>query len=80
MMTSFYRESLVGLPAMAVAMREVWESSGPARRRAGRRAYDHFTPFVLASSMRLLRRGESLTSSRTDTSTAAGGSRQHPTR
>jgi acetyl-CoA acetyltransferase len=48
MMTSFYRESLVGLPAMAVAMREVWESSGlrPADVQAAV-LYDHFTPFVL---------------------------------
>jgi len=48
MMTSFYRESLVGLPAMAVAMREVWESSGlgPDDVQAAV-LYDHFTPFVL---------------------------------
>jgi acetyl-CoA acetyltransferase len=48
MMTSFYRESLVGLPAMGVAMREVWESSGlgPDDVQAAV-LYDHFTPFVL---------------------------------
>jgi len=48
MMTSYYRESLVGLPEMGFVARQLWEASGltPDDVQTGV-IYDHFTPFVL---------------------------------
>jgi len=48
MMTSYYRDSIVGLPEMGVVARELWEQSGltPDDIRTAV-IYDHFTPFVL---------------------------------
>lgn len=48
MMTSYYRESISGLPEMGVVGRQLWEQSGlgPRDMDAGI-IYDHFTPFVL---------------------------------
>jgi acetyl-CoA acetyltransferase len=48
MMTSFYRDDLLGLPEMAVVARQLWETSGlgPADMQAAI-LYDHFTPYVL---------------------------------
>jgi acetyl-CoA acetyltransferase len=48
MMTSFYRDDLLGLPEMGVVARQLWESSrlGPADMQAAI-LYDHFTPYVL---------------------------------
>ncbi len=47
-MTSYYRDSLSGLPEMGVVGRQLWEQSGlaPQDMRMGV-LYDHFTPFVL---------------------------------
>ncbi|HEX9235528.1 MAG TPA: lipid-transfer protein [Actinomycetota bacterium] len=47
-MTSFYRESITGLPECAVVARELWRQSGlgPADMDAAN-IYDPFTPFVL---------------------------------
>jgi acetyl-CoA acetyltransferase len=47
-MTSYYRESIVGLPEAGIVARQLWEMSG-LRPRDIRTAilYDHFTPFVL---------------------------------
>jgi acetyl-CoA acetyltransferase len=48
MMTSYYRDDLLGLPEMAVVARQLWESSGlgPEDMQAAI-LYDHFTPYVL---------------------------------
>ncbi|MFK8909796.1 lipid-transfer protein [Streptomyces sp. YS-3] len=47
-MTSFYRDSLTGLPEMGVVARQLWRTSGltPAEVDVAI-LYDHFTPFVL---------------------------------
>ncbi len=48
MMTSYYRDDLLGLPEMAVVARQLWATSGlgPADMQAAI-LYDHFTPYVL---------------------------------
>jgi len=48
MMTSYYRDDLVGLPEMSVVARQLWATSGlgPADMQAAI-LYDHFTPYVL---------------------------------
>ena len=48
MMTSYYRESIVGLPEMGLVARQLWASShlGPQDIDTAV-IYDHFTPFVL---------------------------------
>jgi acetyl-CoA acetyltransferase len=48
MMTSYYRDDLLGLPEMAVVARQLWETSGlgPDDMQAAI-LYDHFTPYVL---------------------------------
>jgi len=48
MMTSYYRESITGLPEMGVVANELWRQSGlgPDDIRTAV-IYDHFTPFVL---------------------------------
>jgi acetyl-CoA acetyltransferase len=47
-MTSFYRDSIVGLPEAGIVARRLWEMSGlaPADIQTAI-LYDHFTPFVL---------------------------------
>ena len=47
-MTSYYRDSIVGLPEAGIVAQQLWEMSG-LRPRDIRTAilYDHFTPFVL---------------------------------
>ncbi len=48
MMTSYYRDDLLGLPEMAAVGRQLWASAGltPADVQAAI-LYDHFTPYVL---------------------------------
>ncbi|HVX21515.1 MAG TPA: lipid-transfer protein [Acidimicrobiales bacterium] len=48
MMTSYYRDDLLGLPEMAVVARQLWATSGlgPDDMQAAI-LYDHFTPYVL---------------------------------
>ncbi|NNL64608.1 MAG: lipid-transfer protein [Myxococcales bacterium] len=48
MMTSYYRESISGLPEMGLVGRQLWEQAGigPADCQTAI-IYDHFTPFVL---------------------------------
>ena len=48
MMTSYYRDDLLGLPEMAVVARQLWQTSGlgPDDMQAAI-LYDHFTPYVL---------------------------------
>jgi len=48
MMTSYYRDDLLGLPEMGVVARQLWETSGlgPDDMQCAV-LYDHFTPFVL---------------------------------
>jgi acetyl-CoA acetyltransferase len=48
MMTSYYRDDLLGLPEMAAVARQLWETAGlgPADVQAAI-LYDHFTPYVL---------------------------------
>jgi acetyl-CoA acetyltransferase len=48
MMTSYYRDDLLGLPEMSVVARQLWETSGmgPSDMDAAI-LYDHFTPYVL---------------------------------
>jgi len=48
MMTSYYRDDLLGLPEMAVVARQLWKTSGlgPDDMQAAI-LYDHFTPYVL---------------------------------
>ncbi len=48
MMTSYYRDDLLGLPEMAVVARQLWSTSGlgPSDMQAAI-LYDHFTPYVL---------------------------------
>ncbi|MEV6548824.1 lipid-transfer protein [Streptomyces sp. NPDC051597] len=47
-MTSFYRDSLTGLPEMGVVARQLWRTSGLAPAEIDVAIlYDHFTPFVL---------------------------------
>ncbi|MGP0032777.1 MAG: lipid-transfer protein [Acidimicrobiales bacterium] len=47
MMTSYYRDDLLGLPEMAVVAHQLWETSGlgPEDKQAAI-LYVHFTPFV----------------------------------
>ena len=49
MMTSYYRDDLLGLPEMGVVARQLWETSGlgPDDMQAAI-LYDHFTPYVLS--------------------------------
>jgi acetyl-CoA acetyltransferase len=48
MMTSYYRESITGLPEMGVVARELWEQAGIGPDDVQTAViYDHFTPFVL---------------------------------
>jgi acetyl-CoA acetyltransferase len=48
MMTSYYRDDIVGLPEMGLVARQLWATSGigPDDVRCAV-IYDHFTPFVL---------------------------------
>jgi acetyl-CoA acetyltransferase len=48
MMTSYYRDDLVGLPEMAVVASQLWATLGlgPDDMQAAI-LYDHFTPYVL---------------------------------
>jgi acetyl-CoA acetyltransferase len=48
MMTSYYRDDLLGLPEMAVVAQQLWQTSGlgPDDMQAAI-LYDHFTPYVL---------------------------------
>ena len=48
MMTSYYRESIVGLPEMGLVARQLYDTAEltPADIQTGV-IYDHFTPFVL---------------------------------
>jgi acetyl-CoA acetyltransferase len=47
-MTSYYRESIVGLPEAGIVARQLWEMSGLSPRDIRTAIlYDHFTPFVL---------------------------------
>jgi acetyl-CoA acetyltransferase len=47
-MTSYYRESIVGLPEASLVARQLWEMSGLGPRDIRTAIlYDHFTPFVL---------------------------------
>jgi acetyl-CoA acetyltransferase len=48
MMTSYYRDDLLGLPEMGLVARKLWDASGlgPADISTAF-LYDHFTPFVL---------------------------------
>ena len=57
MMTSYYRDDLLGLPEMAVVARQLWETSGlgPDDMQAAI-LYDHFTPYVLYQLRRRVRR------------------------
>jgi 17-hydroxy-3-oxo-4-pregnene-20-carboxyl-CoA lyase len=48
MMTSYYRESITGLPEMGLVARQLWRMSGLQPSDIGAAIlYDHFTPFVL---------------------------------
>ena len=48
MMTSYYRDDLLGLPEMSVVARQLWETSGLGPRDMDAAIlYDHFTPYVL---------------------------------
>lgn len=48
MMRSFFRDSITGLPEMAVCARQLWETSGLGPDDITTAIlYDHFTPFVL---------------------------------
>jgi acetyl-CoA acetyltransferase len=48
MMTSYYRDDLLGLPEMGVVARQLWETSGLTPGDMGAAIlYDHFTPYVL---------------------------------
>ena len=48
MMTSYYRDSITGLPEMGVVAREMWRQSGLGPSDIDTAViYDHFTPFVL---------------------------------
>jgi len=48
MVTSYYRESITGLPAMGVVARDLYETSGLGPKDFQTAIiYDHFTPFVL---------------------------------
>jgi acetyl-CoA acetyltransferase len=48
MMTSYYRESIVGLPEMGLCARQLYESTGLGPDSFQTAVlYDHFTPFVL---------------------------------
>ena len=61
MMTSYYRDDLLGLPEMGMVASQLWEASGlgPADISIAF-LYDHFTPFVLMQLERagILRTGE----------------------
>ena len=47
-MTSYYRDSIVGLPEAGIVARQLWEMSGLGPRDIRTAIlYDHFTPFVL---------------------------------
>ena len=48
MMTSYYRDDLLGLAEMSVVARQLWESSGMGPEDMDAAIlYDHFTPYVL---------------------------------
>ena len=48
MMTSYYRESIVGLPEMGLVARQLWNTTGLGPDDVQTAViYDHFTPFVL---------------------------------
>jgi acetyl-CoA acetyltransferase len=48
MMRSYFRESLTGLPEMAVCAQQMWETSGLSADDISMAIlYDHFSPFVL---------------------------------
>jgi acetyl-CoA acetyltransferase len=48
MMTSYYRDDLLGLPEMSVVARQLWDTSGLGPRDMDAAIlYDHFTPYVL---------------------------------
>lgn len=48
MMTSYYRDSIVGLPEMGLVARQLWEATGLGPDDIQTAViYDHFTPFVL---------------------------------
>jgi acetyl-CoA acetyltransferase len=48
MMTSYYRESIVGLPEMGLVARQLWGATGLGPDDIQTAViYDHFTPFVL---------------------------------
>jgi acetyl-CoA acetyltransferase len=48
MMTSYYRDSIVGLPEMGLCARQLYESTGLGPDSFQTAVlYDHFTPFVL---------------------------------
>ncbi|MGO9458317.1 MAG: lipid-transfer protein [Acidimicrobiales bacterium] len=48
MMTSYYRDDLLGLPEMSVVARQLWETSGLGPQDMDAAIlYDHFTPYVL---------------------------------
>jgi acetyl-CoA acetyltransferase len=48
MMTSYYRESITGLPEMGLVARQLWRMSDLAPSDIGTAIlYDHFSPFVL---------------------------------
>jgi len=48
MMTSYYRESITGLPEMGLVARQLWQMSDLQPSDIGTAIlYDHFTPFVL---------------------------------
>lgn len=48
MMTSYYRESIVGLPEMGLVARQLWSATGLGPDDIQTAViYDHFTPFVL---------------------------------
>ena len=82
MMTSYYRDDLLGLPEMAVVARQLWETSGlgPDDMQAAI-LYDHFTPYVLlpAGGARVLRqgRGQGLREGRAPRA-RRGAPHQHP--
>ena len=47
-MTSYYRDSIVGLPEAGIVARQLWKMAGLGPRDIRTAIlYDHFTPFVL---------------------------------
>ena len=48
MMTSYYRDSITGIPEMGVVARQLWAQAGVTADDIQTAVlYDHFTPFVL---------------------------------